>query len=218
MEKIKDPAFLLSTIDAIGLVGATYYFYKQNESMREDMKKMSQSIAGILKKVSELDKNTQQHAEALRAINEQIKPINEQMKQFSQTVEDVSCMDEELEFITVALGKHNILEEDIKRINQYKPRDSRVTPQPVQGYREVEYDKYVRSRDPDYEKSSRSRNRFHERSDRGTYPSEQMNPGRPVYTNPARQSYPAEQHQTKIPEFSDDSDLIADVRRQQEEK
>jgi len=220
VDRLKDPATLLSVVDAIGLVGATYYFYKQNESLRADMQKMSQSIGAMVKKLGELEKTSQQNVEAVRVLNEQIKPINEQMKQFSDTITDMSGMEEDLEMITATLEKHNIPIEDTKPPIQYKGKDFSYSA--GQGHREIEQDRRVRKRDTDYERSGRPKNRTQaEFVPMGTRANTNR-PEQPYSYNPSRShaglTYPSESitSHAKIPEFSDDSDIIADVRRQQD--
>jgi len=125
MEKIKDPAMLLSIANSIGLVGTTTYFYKQLESMRTDMVKISQTLGGVIRKMSELEKTDQHKTESLHSLNDQIKNI-------STALDDISTpsMNEDLDLdlneIIVVLEEHNIVvERPSQNIKPYRSGDRR---------------------------------------------------------------------------------------------
>jgi septal ring factor EnvC (AmiA/AmiB activator) len=80
MEALKDKAMYLTVANSVGLFGATTYFYKQLETMRSDMVKISQTLTGIVRKLAELEKGNQNKTEALHTLNEQIKRMNDELE------------------------------------------------------------------------------------------------------------------------------------------
>lgn len=120
MEKIKDPAMILSIANSVGLVGITAYFYKQLEAIRADMIKMSSVLTGALRKLSEMEKGEQGKSEALHTLNDQIKRINESIEQLP-TFESVDDMGADLSEIVQTLSDNNINVE----LPSYNPRPRR---------------------------------------------------------------------------------------------
>jgi hypothetical protein len=116
MEKLKDPAMLLSVVNSIGLIGTTVYFYKQLESMRSDMVKISQTLTGILRKISEIEKGEQNKSDALYLLNEQVKRINEQIDEL-ESLENMDNLDMDLSEIISVLKDNNISVERPSQIN-----------------------------------------------------------------------------------------------------
>ena len=105
MDKLKDPAMILAVTANIGVVGTSAYFYKQLESMRADIIKLSQTVNGLVRKSTEIEKGDQNKAEALYALNDQIKRINQVVDDFSLTEENIGT---DLEEIIAVLGENNI--------------------------------------------------------------------------------------------------------------
>ena len=106
MDKFKDPAMLLSIADAVGLVGVTFYFYKQLESMRSDLTKTNQSVSGILHKLNEMEKGDRNRNETLQTLNEEVRRLGYELEDLS-SMEDI--LDEDLEEIIKVLEKNNIV-------------------------------------------------------------------------------------------------------------
>lgn len=154
MEKIKDPAMLLSMTNSVGLVGITAYFYKQLEAQRNDMNKISQALGQVVKKLSEMEKGEQNRSEALHGLNDQIKQINDQIEDLP-SFETLSDIDLDLSEIVSALDEANIIVErpsqlsgirNQKRSNN-KNNDYRSARQPIDERREINSRKNTKSSD-----------------------------------------------------------------------
>lgn len=120
MEKLKDPAMLLAVANSIGIVGTTAYFYKQLESLRLDLVKMSQSFTAVVRKVSEMEKGHQHNNEALHTLNDQIKGINQRLSELA-SLDNFEDMDVDIDEIISILTDHNI---NIERPSQSSRRRS----------------------------------------------------------------------------------------------
>jgi hypothetical protein len=72
MEKLKDPPMMVSSASMIGVLGATYYFYKQNEALKQDMADLTHTISGVVRRLSELEKEDQNKMEAVVSMNDQL--------------------------------------------------------------------------------------------------------------------------------------------------
>ena len=104
MEKLKDNAMYLTVVNSVGLFGATTYFYKQLETMRSDMVKISQTLTGIVRKLAELEKGNQNKTEALHTLNEHVKRMNDALNDIPQ----IDKIEEDLDEIVNVLTEHNI--------------------------------------------------------------------------------------------------------------
>jgi cell fate (sporulation/competence/biofilm development) regulator YmcA (YheA/YmcA/DUF963 family) len=107
MEKIKDPAMLLSIANSIGLVGITAYFYKQIEAQRLDLMKLSHSLTVMAQKMTATEKEDQGRKEALHALNNQIREINQNLENVP-TFDFTENMDYDLNEIIEALNEAGI--------------------------------------------------------------------------------------------------------------
>lgn len=107
METLKDPAMVLGITNTVGMVGITAYFYKQNEALRADLNKLSQTMQGVLRKLSEMDKAGQNKTEVLHTLNDQIKVIETQLKELPSpdSFEDVN---NDIDEIIDVLNNNNI--------------------------------------------------------------------------------------------------------------
>lgn len=186
---MKDPAMLLSIVSLVGLVGNTAYFYKQLESIRLDMVKMSQTLTGVLRKLSELEKGDQHKSEALHALNDQVKHINEQID-YLPSFDSMENMELDISELVAVLEENNIQVERPSEQTKSRRGGSR------RHKRESSDDRRrpVRSRDFDSRSSrlsSRDSTRDSAREHRASIPR----------TEPA---------------YDDDADLIGEVRRQQQ--
>ena len=211
MEKLKDPAMLLSVANSIGIVGITAYFYKQLEAQRLDLIKLSQTLTAVTRKVAEMEKGEQNKGEALHALNNQIKEVNQQLENMP-SFDPIDNFDLDLNEIITVLEENNIL---IDRPSQVvRPRrsgDRRSTP---------------RHQDEDDRQSTSSRRATVRSGDRSSTRDE----GRTSARDDARAPPPRrdtnrdfrprqESRQEPRPEsgnnYDDDIDLISQVRQQQ---
>jgi TolA-binding protein len=217
MEKLKDPAMLLSVANSIGLVGTTAYFYKQLEAIRLDMVKMSQTLTGVLRKLSEMEKGEQHKGEALHTLNDQIKHINEQIEELP-SFDTVDNIDFDLSEIITVLEEHNIRVE--RPSQQQRPR--RSGDRRVSSRRDTDMDdrRDISSRRVTVRSSDRSRSDTSRDSD-ARVPVRQpvREPVRESVREPVRESR-AQQSRSEsrlepATSYEDDADLIGEVRRQQ---
>jgi hypothetical protein len=104
MEKIKEPAMILSMVNSAGLVGVTAYFYKQIEVLRQDNNKVAGALQAILKKLTELEKDGQLKGEILHKIKDEVKEISEDL----QNTVTVDTLDADLSELVAVLGEHEI--------------------------------------------------------------------------------------------------------------
>ena len=113
MEKLKDPAMILSVVNTLGMIGTTAYFFKQIEAIRLDMVKMSQALSGVLRKISETEKGDQHQNEALHTLNDQIKHINDNIQELPTfqelpSFDDFSMLDADIVEILRVLADKDI--------------------------------------------------------------------------------------------------------------
>jgi hypothetical protein len=121
MEKVKDPAMVLSVVDLLGLVGTIFYFYKQNEAIRSDMVKITQTLGGVVRKLAEMEKSDQQKGEVLHGLNEQIKQLDQRISEVPN-IEFADMIDGDLDEIVAALADNSI---EVDRAKSYsQPRRS----------------------------------------------------------------------------------------------
>lgn len=93
METLKDPAMILSISNTVAIVGLTTYFYKRCEAMQLDMIKISTTLTGIIKKLSDFEKGNQNLGEAQHALSTQITSLQELVNSLSinESTEDFDC-------------------------------------------------------------------------------------------------------------------------------
>jgi len=104
MEALKDKAMYLTVANSVGLFGATTYFYRQLETMKLDMVKISQTLTGIVRKLSEIEKGDQNKTEALHTLNEQIKRMNDEL----ESIQLIDIIDNDIEELVNVLQDNNI--------------------------------------------------------------------------------------------------------------
>ena len=200
MEKLKDPAMLLSVANSIGLIGTTAYFYKQLEAIRLDMVKMSQTLNGVVRKLSELEKGEQHKNEALHTLNDQIKRINDQIDELP-SFDAVDNLDVDLTEIVTVLSEQNIqVERPSQQSRSRRSGDRRSARRPT---------------DTD-ERRDNSARRATAHSDRSRDMSTRDSDLRSS-RQPTRETRPAPSRDQRIESggYDDDADLIGEVRRQQ---
>lgn len=211
MEKLKDAAMLLSIANSIGLVGTTAYFYKQIEAVRLDMVKMSQTMTGVLRKLSEMEKGDQHKTEALHALNDQIKRINDQIDDLP-SFDSMDNIDLDLTEIIAVLEDNNI-QVDRPSLQTYgrgrRSGDRRVPPARRP---EIETDDRREVRRTPRQRSELSRTSTRDQS-RDSVRDQSRDSTRDTSTRDQRALIPRVE---PAPSFDDDSDLIGEVRRQQQ--
>ena len=199
MEKLKDPAMLLSVANSIGLVGSTAYFYKQLEAIRLDMVKMSQTLTAVLRKVAEIEKGEQHKSETVHALGDQIKRLNEQIERLP-SFGDFDNIDLDLTEIVDVLMENNISIERPSQASRGRRsgdrRDSRREPSVERRYDRNPRTPMTRSR-PDTTRDSDTRAQS-ARTPR----------------NPRDQRPQTVKQDTRDVSYDDDLDLIGEVRRQ----
>jgi hypothetical protein len=104
MEALKDKAMYLTVANSVGLFGATTYFYRQLETMKLDMVKISQTLTGIVRKLAEIEKGDQNKTEALHTLNEQIKRMSEEL----ESIQLIDIIDNDIEELVGVLQDNNI--------------------------------------------------------------------------------------------------------------
>ena len=228
MEKLKDPAMLLAVANSIGIVGTTAYFYKQLEAMRLDMVKMSQTLTGVIKKLSEIDKGSQSRDEALHLLGDQMKRINQHLEDVP-SFENLENIEMDLNEIVTVLEENEIPVERPSQLPTYGRRrsgDRRSSNRP----RNDETDdrrvldtsgRRVATRSTGFGSSDRSRDE-RSRSDRDLENMREQTrpPPRRVADRQPRQDSVREQPRGETRAepangYDDDADLIETVRRQQ---
>lgn len=207
MEKLKDPAMLLSLANSIGLVGSTAYFYKQLEAVRADMVKISQTLTGVLRKLSEMEKGEQQKGEALHTLNDQIKHINQQVSDLP-SFEFADNVEFDLDEIVAALSDHDIHVERAAPVQRGYGQPRRSGDRRGPARRALS--------DPELDDR---------RDTRRSVRSQSRQPAREPVREPVRESTrdtPRETARVQVARsepssgYDDDTDLIGEVRRQQQ--
>lgn len=193
MEKLKEPSMLLSVANSIGLVGTTAYFYKQYESLKLEQTKMQQTIQGIIRKMSDMEKGDQNKGEALHTLNDQVKRINGQLDEIP-TFNNIDDLDMDLSEIIAVLNENDI---PIERPSQGRMRsgDRRDKPPRRDNYNDRYDSRRIESRPADRYRPSSFRDT--DSKPRGSHTSVRNQPK----TEPQ-------------PSYDDDEDLIENVRRQ----
>lgn len=211
MEKLKDPAMLLSVANSIGIVGSTAYFYKQLETMRAEMVKMSQVLTTVLRKVAEVEKGDQHKNETIHALSEQIKRLNEQIERIP-TFEHIDNIDVDISEIIDVLCENNI---PVERPSQ-APRGRRSGDR-----RDPRRDCDIDDRRYDRRESSARTSTMRSRTDTSRDFDSRPQSTRSARTQPAQSTQrpqPTPRQDTrqdvKQETYDDDLDLIGEVRRQ----
>ncbi len=107
MDEAKKPAMILATVDLMGLIAATYYFYKANEELELKLAAQQKVIAGLLQRMNNLEKGNQHREGGFTKISEQIKALGETVEQLP-SVEHLESIDDDITEIADALHENNI--------------------------------------------------------------------------------------------------------------
>lgn len=96
MEKLKDPAMLLSLVNSIGLIGETVYFYKQLETVNENIEKLNANMTKLTTSFAEIKKGNMANDEQTKSLTRQLNHINNTLDNLSVLTDDVSDIIETL--------------------------------------------------------------------------------------------------------------------------
>ena len=195
MDKAKDPAMILSVVDFMGLIGATYYFYKANEELELKIAGQQKVIAGLVQRMAGFEKQQQHKTEGLTMLNGKIKELVETVDQLPST-DHLETIGEDIAEITAVLQENNIsveLPSQVVRSRVSSRRSTRDT-------RDIEDNRSATGRRATIRASQDTDAR--PRGSRGATKMEQRD------TREARVQ-PAGHYE------EDDDDLIGEVRRQQ---
>ena len=191
MEKFKDPAMLLSIADAVGLVGVTFYFYKQLEILKSDIAKTDQNVKKIIAKIGEIEKGDQNHNESLKTLTGQMENISYDLDNLTNQGDE---LDEDLEVIIRKLEDNNIIvDRPSQKSKQYRSGDRKQNTN--------------RARNKDYEVSKREKTR-----NDNSYEEKYEKSRRPTWVKSKPNDNKEENNDD---EDMDDEELINSVRRQQ---
>lgn len=194
MEKFKDPAMMLATVDTVGLIGLGYYVMEQLKSIRADQAKLADSMKVIARRVTEFEKNEQNRLEVFTQINNDVKVTKERIETQMSSIEE--------------------LDQDVTELFQSLDEDHNMSidrPSQRQLYRPV--DRRNGSRRPDHDDKREMSRRAQPRSrDFDSRPSARSAPAR-------REPLPSQRNETRASPVLDEEDdataLIAETRRQQ---
>lgn len=166
MEKMKDPAFLLSAAGAIGLIGNTVYFYKQIEALRESLTRMETSLNSVVGKVSKLEREDTHTKEAITTLGGQIKEFNSKLDQLP-SLASVKNINTDIEDIIISLKDSGITvnRPNLTRLPVYeRPNSFRDNDRDRDWERERERERdREREKERERERQERERDRDRER-------------------------------------------------------
>ena len=195
MDKLKEPGMVLSVANSIGLVGITAYFYKQNEALKLEMLKLTQTLTGVIRKISDMEKGDQNKSDVLHTLHDQIKSINEKLEDMPNIETDLT------ELFTTLEDEHGILVE--RPSLDYNPRQSK---------RGSSRKHNSRRNDPPPQKSTRERQERAVNYEPETHRKYLRQEGNDNFQQPIRQqSVPSSRREVAY-EDDDAADLINAVR------
>jgi len=191
MDKIKEHSSYVTMANTVGIISSAVYFQRQLDVVKADMKKSSQTLTGIVRKLAEIEKGDQNKTEALHTLNEHVKRMNDALNDIPQ----IDKIEEDLDEIVNVLTEHNI-EVDRPSLHNKKQQNKN------QGYR--------RDRDREMEDRKDGSNRKKVNKDK---PKE-------VLKERASEKYVPYKKETRTQvqyeedEEADTYDIIGDARRQ----
>lgn len=146
MDKLKDPALVVSVVDLVGLIGLAGYFYKQNEYLKEDILKISNSLDATISKLREIEKKNDVTCEGLQLLNDQVKTTKHNMNN-SPNYTDIDNIENNIENIMRGLKDNNINVESTMPMDRSRMMSGRRR---EDSYREDSYrDRFRNDRYPD---------------------------------------------------------------------
>ena len=152
MEMLKDPRNAVATANLVGLIGSTAYFYKQMEAVRLDMIKINETLAAVVRKITEMEKKDSGRADILKTVTDQLKQFNERLEKVP-TMNVVHSLEKDLTEIVESLGSNGI-EVELSSASVPEPVSKRALP-PARRW--AEYEEAEPRRRPREEVEYRSR-------------------------------------------------------------
>ena len=89
MDKLKDPALLLSSANTVAIFGGLLYMYKWNSALQSDLVQLHGVLKATIEKVEELDKRNTGSAQligAIRRIGANLQAHDDEMKHVVETL------------------------------------------------------------------------------------------------------------------------------------
>ena len=125
MEKLKDPAMVLSIVNTVGLVGGIYYSYKQIETLNLEIDKLNNNLKAVVSNMAEIKKLN-------KTTSDQTQLLTNQMNQINTTVHNLSSLTDDVSDIIDTLYEHEI--EVIKTDRSHRSGDRRDNRENYRGY------------------------------------------------------------------------------------
>lgn len=101
MEKLKDPAMVLSIVNTVGLVGGIYYSYKQIETLNLEIDKLNNNLKAVVTNMAEIKKLN-------KTTNDQTQLLTNQVNQINRTVDNLSGLTDDVSNIIDTLYEYEI--------------------------------------------------------------------------------------------------------------
>jgi len=244
MDKMKDPAMLLATVDTVAIAGISWYFYKRDEEVRETIKKIETQLALLTTDVNTMKKSGNSSEKAVSICNQNINDCKEQVREINNKLDFTRFMEEDIYEIAEVMRSNNMnlqLPSDYRRGKRSGDRrDPRRSPtfqgtqQDEMDYRYERTGKYEQSyhnewsrpsreSEKEYYRSEESRNRqevrpqprYDQRSEIREQPREQLREQpREQLREPPREQFREQRLEQKVQDLSVD-DFINEVRGQE---
>jgi hypothetical protein len=111
MDSFKQPANVIGTANLAGLIGVTYYFYNETQSLRRDLTLVTQQLGAIVSRLNKVVNDETSRTEIVTALRSDLQSVQ-------STLEEVSTLDTDLEEIVTVLQNNNI---SVERPSQSEP-------------------------------------------------------------------------------------------------
>lgn len=89
MEKVKDPAMMLSLGNTVGLIGASAYFYKQNEALKEEVAELKTTIKNLTGKLEYLSKEIIKKDDKITTIDRKVRNMNSNFDTIEYDIDEI---------------------------------------------------------------------------------------------------------------------------------
>lgn len=107
MEKIKDPAMILSIVDAAAIVGLTAYTYNAIKEVKEKQVEQTKTIQTLLTKINRLENDRKGLDNTVNTIDNEVKSLRDDVSS-SSTIEQLDELQADLEAIVTTLKDKQI--------------------------------------------------------------------------------------------------------------
>ncbi len=125
MEKLKDPAMILSLVDLCGLKGITYHFHRKCEQLNAELQKNSQTLNNSLQKIAELSQDNRQLRELVAGFTRDLAQITDTVTSLP-TKNTIRVLTEDIKEVAQVLGENNItVNLPSKEVSRRRLRDDR---------------------------------------------------------------------------------------------